>query len=137
MRSTGPVRGRVFNRQGRARMPEISPGLKVPLVSAPPKRALLGVLAVKYEIPVAYVPYFYAYICARALFPKTASLSRRSWLLAPRSWRLRASRGDALMGHEVSCLLDLKSVVMHCPSTTAATAWLCVSQRSSSLKKHG
>ena len=48
--------------------PEISPGLKVPPVSIPPKRALLGVLAVKYETKAAYVPYLYAYICARALF---------------------------------------------------------------------
>ena len=46
--------------------------LKVPpVVRATPKRALLGVLAVKYEIKGAYVPYLYAYICARALFPKT------------------------------------------------------------------
>ena len=64
-------------------------------------------------------------------------LSTRSWLLASRSRRLRARRGEALMRHEVSCLLDLKSVFMHCPSTTAAAAWLCVFQRSSSLKKHG
>ena len=117
--------------------PEISPGLKVSLVRAPPKRALLGVLAVKYERKGAYVPYLYAGICVRALFPKTAGLSTRSLLLAPRSWRLRARRGDALMRHEVSCLLDLKSVFTHCPSATAAAAWLCVSQRSSSLKKHG
>ena len=61
----------------------------------------------KYEIKGAYVPYLYAGICVRALFPKTAGLSTRSLLLAPRSWRLRARRGDALMRHEVSCLLDL------------------------------
>ena len=112
-------------------------GLKVSLVRAPPRRALLGVLAVKYETTEAHVPYLYAYICARALFPKTAGLSTRSWLLASRSRRLRARRGDALMRHEVSCLLDLKSVFTHCPSATAAAARLGVSQRSSSLKKHG
>ena len=55
--------------------PEISPGLKVSLVRAPPKRALLGVPAVKYEITGAYVPYLYTYICARALFPKNRQVS--------------------------------------------------------------
>ena len=51
--------------------PETRSGLKVSLVRATPKRALLGVPAVKYEITEAYVPYLYTYICARALFPKT------------------------------------------------------------------
>ena len=47
--------------------PETRSGLKVSLVRATPKRALLVVPAVKYEITEAYVPYLYAYICARAL----------------------------------------------------------------------